>query len=424
MYKLRIATYKEFLLLKRDLGGILVLFLMPLVLLITVTIIQNSAFVNVDNIKIPIILIDNDSDELSQSIITSLNETGAFEISTKIDGVPIDENEANNLVLKGEYQLAIVIPKNLTTNLKAKISRNVDEIMSEIGMENHTAIQKKKIETQKVKLYFDPASQMSFKSGVKNAIDKMVSKIESQSIYKAFQKELEIEGELFDNSSFISFLEVNTYQKENEIEPNSVQHNVPSWALFAIFFIIIPLSINIVNEKNQGTFIRLKTSPISHITTLGAKVLVYLSVCMLQFLLMLLVGFYLFPHIGLPELIINGSYVLLFIVALFSGLAAIGCGILLGTLSNTTEQSAPFGATFVVVLAAIGGVWIPTFMMPEYMQLIAKISPMNWGLNAFYDVIIRNGSILDISKEICLLGLFFIVLLFLSIYYNRVKNNV
>ena len=139
---------------------------------------------------------------------------------------------------------------------------------------------------------------------------------------------------------------------------------------------------------------------------------------------MLLVGFYLFPHIGLPELTINGSYILLFIVALFCGLAAIGFGILLGTLSNTAEQSAPLGATSVVILAAIGGVWIPIFMMPEYMQFIAKISPMNWGLNAFYDIIIRNGSLYDISLEICLLGLFFIVFLFISIYYDKVKNNI
>jgi ABC-2 type transport system permease protein len=34
-----------------------------------------------------------------------------------------------------------------------------------------------------------------------------------------------------------------------DIMPNSVQHNVPAWALFAIFFIVVPLSINLVKEK-------------------------------------------------------------------------------------------------------------------------------------------------------------------------------
>ena len=45
---------------------------------------------------------------------------------------------------------------------------------------------------------------------------------------------------------------------EKELIPNSVQHNVPAWTLFAIFFIIVPLSINIVKEKSQGTFVRLR----------------------------------------------------------------------------------------------------------------------------------------------------------------------
>ncbi len=77
-----------------------------------------------------------------------------------------------------------------------------------------------------------------------------------------------------------------------------------------------------------------------------------------------------------------------------------------------------------VILAAIGGVWIPVFIMPKTMQIIAKISPMNWGLNGFYDVILRNGKFIDILPEISLLGLFFIVLLSISIYYDKIKNAV
>ena len=82
MYKLWIATYKEFLLLKRDVGGLIILFLMPLVLVITVTLIQNSSFVKDDNLKIPILLIDNDKDELSESIIENLVQANTFDIFT------------------------------------------------------------------------------------------------------------------------------------------------------------------------------------------------------------------------------------------------------------------------------------------------------------------------------------------------------
>ena len=424
MHKLWQSTYKEFLLLKRDIGGLVILFVMPLILVITVTLIQESTSQHIFNSKIKILLIDNDIDELSKTIISNLNDSNSFEIVTKIDEKQITEEQVNDLILSSKYKLAIIIPQDLTKNLSTKVSQNVSKILEEFEISENVAVENVEIETQQIKLYFDPTIQLSFRNGIKNAIDNMVSKIETQSIYKAFKDELEIDKDVFENKKFISFLEINPQKNNKEIKPNSVQHNVPAWALFAIFFIIVPLSINIVNEKNQGTFVRLKTNPISYATILGGKVIIYLIVCLIQFALMLLVGLYLFPYLGLPNFDVNGSYFLLFLVAVFSGLAAISIGILIGTIASTQEQSAPFGATLVVILAAVGGVWIPVFAMPKIMQLFAKISPMNWGLNCFYDVIIRDNSFVEILPEILLMGFFFIVMIAIAIYYDKAKNTV
>jgi len=105
-------------------------------------------------------------------------------------------------------------------------------------------------------------------------------------------------------------------------------------------------------------------------------------------------------------------------------LAAVGLGLLLGTIAKSQEQAAPFGATFVVVLAALGGVWVPVFMMPNFMQFISNLSPMNWGLNAFYDVFLRNVGLFEILPEIVLLFLFFLITTIISIIYNNQKNAV
>ena len=56
IYKLGMSIYKEFLLLKRDLGGVLTLFVMPLVLIIAVTLIQDTTFKKVNDAKIPIVV--------------------------------------------------------------------------------------------------------------------------------------------------------------------------------------------------------------------------------------------------------------------------------------------------------------------------------------------------------------------------------
>lgn len=418
------ATYKEFLLLKRDFGGLIILFLMPLVLVITITIIQESTAQQIFNSQLSVLVIDNDKDDLSKSIINNLNQNKLLKVVDKIDGVIVNEAKANDLVLQGEYKLAIVIPDGLTENLNTKVSQNVSKILDQFELGEEKDTKDKEMSSQQIKLYFDPTLQISIRNAIKNSIDKMVSKIETQSVYKAFKDELEIEEDVFDNKEFVTFLEINPQKNNVEIKPNSVQHNVPAWTLFAIFFIIVPLSINMVKEKSQGTFVRLKTNPISYATILGGKVVVYLTVCLIQFALMLLVGLYLFPYLGLPYFEVNGSYLLLFLVAIFSGLSAIGIGILIGTIADTQEQSAPFGATLVVILAAVGGVWIPVFAMPKMMQLFAQISPMNWGLNCFYDVIIRDNSFVEIMPELLFLGLFFAGMLAISIYYDKAKNSV
>ena len=228
----------------------------------------------------------------------------------------------------------------------------------------------------------------------------------------------------FEQKSFISFKEIIPTINNKEVRPNSVQHNVPAWTLFAIFFIVIPLSINIVKEKTQGTFVRLRTNPSSNLIVIIGKTITYSAICMIQFYMMVAVAVFLFPHIGLPSLNIEGHLFLMSIVALFSGFAAIGFGILLGTVASTQEQSAPFGATSVIILAAIGGVWVPVFAMPKIMQIVAKSSPMNWALEAFYDVLLRNISFLEIIPKISLLFLFFIITTSIALFYDKKKRTV
>ena len=422
MHKLWASAYKELLLLSRDIGGLAILFVMPLVLVVTITLIQDSTFRSINDNKIPILWVDYDKGEVSKNIYDGLSESQSFNIIGKES-----DSEAKELVFKGEYQLAIVIPANLSSELEKKVNLNVEGLLSKFGLEEETPqSEKADLEKKEVILYFDPATQMAFKNSIKNGIDKMIFKIETQTIYKAFQSQItddETEA-IFDTESFITFKEITPSIGEDEIIPNSVQHNVPAWTLFAIFFIIVPLSINMVKEKSQGTFVRLRTNPVSYLTVLGGKTMIYLAVCLIQFGLMLGIGVYLFPSLGLPSLAVTGKIPLLFLVALFAGLAAIGLGLLLGTVARTQEQSAPFGATFVVILAALGGVWVPVFIMPKFMQTLSNLSPMNWGLNAFYDVFLRDAGILDLIPELTLLFLFFVITTAISIVYNERKNAV
>jgi ABC-2 type transport system permease protein len=421
------SVYKEFLLLRRDIGGLVILFVMPLVLIITVTLIQDSTFRKVSDAKIPILFVDEDQGKVAASVLENLEKSNYFSVLTKMDGKPITEAIAQEAVFKGQYQMAIIIPSHLSADLQVKIEHNVEKILGSFGLSDtlKKGVLKDPITQKEVKLYFDPAVQPSFKNAVMSSIDKMIAQIESKSIYTAFQDQLGDEASSsFEQKSFITFKEIMPRANDKDIVPNSVQHNVPAWSLFAIFFIVIPLSINIVKEKTQGTFVRLRTNPVSNAIVLGGKTISYLIICMIQFYMMIAVAIFLFPHLGLPALNVDGNIFLLSIVALFAGFAAIGFGILLGTVAKTQEQSAPFGATSVIILAALGGVWVPVFAMPKVMQFFARISPMNWGLNAFYDVFLRNVGILDILPKLGLLFLFFVITISIALMYEKKKRTV
>jgi ABC-2 type transport system permease protein len=421
LYKLWRSFVKEILLLKRDIGGIVIIFVMPLLLIVTITLIQDSTFKNLEGSKIPIIFIDKDKAEVSKSIKKELENSKTFQLLTNYN-----EKSAQNAVFSGDYQMAIVIPENLTKDLNSNIDSKVQAIVSSFGIETDSASAKKKVDikAKDIHLYFDPATNAGFKNSVMNSVNKMVFEIENKKIYKAFQDQLGTTENLEENKNLISFKEITPKKGATEIIPNSVQHNVPAWALFAIFFIVVPLSINLVKEKSQGTSVRVRISPTPYFVHILGKTFTYLIICIVQFLLMVAVGIYLFPYMDLPQFDVTGKMFHLIIVTIFAGLAAIGFGVLLGTIADTQEQSAPFGATSVVVLAAIGGIWVPVFLMPDFMQTVAKFSPMNWGLNAYYDIILRNSGIGGIAKELALLFLFYLAMVSISLFYERKQNAV
>jgi ABC-2 type transport system permease protein len=390
-----------------------------LLLIITITLIQDSTFKNLEGSKIPIIFIDNDHSEVSKVIKKELETSKTFELITDYN-----EKSAEEAVFTGDYQLAIVIPENLTKDLNSNIDSKVQTVVSSFGLESDSTTTKTVASKAKdIHLYFDPATNAGFKNSVMNAINKMVFEIENKKIYKAFQEQLGTTEDL-ENKSLITFKEITPNKGKEEVMPNSVQHNVPAWALFAIFFIVVPLSINLVKEKSQGTSVRVRVSPTPYYIHILGKTFTYLIICVIQFLLMVAVGIWIFPLMDLPQFDVSGKMFHLLIVTLFAGLAAIGFGILIGTMSNTQEQSAPFGATSVVVLAAIGGIWVPVFLMPEFMQKIAQFSPMNWGLNAYYDIILRNSGVGEIAKELIFLFLFYIAMVTISLLYERKQNAV
>lgn len=427
LYKLKSTIWKEILLLKRDLGGLIIIFLMPLILIITVTLIQDTTFKNYEQVKVPVIFVDYDKGDISKLIVENIKKNKSLELVTQ----NYTEETAKKAVFGGEYQMAIVLPKGLSNDLNSVINSRVETILGSLGYSEdiigaNSAVAEKPAEVptaKEIHFYFDPATNIYFKNDVKNTIDKLIVDIENQKIYQAFQDQLGSDVQMKTDQELITYKEVVPVKDEKEVRPNSVQHNVPAWALVAMFLMVIPLSVNLVKEKNQGTMVRVLTSPTPYLIHVLGKTVTFLIICILQFLMMLAVGKYLFPHLGLPSFDVSGQVLKLIIVSVFAGLAAIGFGILVGTVAETQEQGAPFGAISAIVLAALGGIFVPVFLMPEIMQNIAKFSPMNWGLQAYHSIILRNADLLSVLPQMALLLLFYMITVTIALIYERKHHS-
>lgn len=423
MRRIITSVRKETLILIRDLGGLALIFIMPVILIFVMALIQDSTFRKLDETSLAVLFIDEDLDSVGVAIERGLIRSEMIDLVKEYDGKNLDPKRLVELVSEGKYQIGIIIPENTTQKLRQKAQYLIDKAMEE---DDITA--KPGYEESSVLMYFDPAIKHSFRETTRMALSKLTYGIESKLVFDLFAKEVSslLENDVkleFDPAGMISLKEQNAVNRHTEIIPNSVQHNVPAWAVFAVFFILIPLSGNIIRERNNGSMLRIRLMPGSYWTTIIAKIIVYLMISMIQFMLMLLVGIFILPLFGLPELTLGNNIMALVLMIISTGLAATGYGLALGSIAGTAEQAASFGSVSVIIMAALGGIWVPVFMMPSFMQKISVISPLNWGLEGFYTIFLREGTLSDILPQAGLLIIFCTLSMFVALHFLRLKKN-
>ncbi len=428
MNRLFASITKEFLILVRDRAGLGILFLMPMILVFIMTFIQDAALKSINESGVPILFVDEDQDTLGAYLENGISKTEFFKLEKRINGVIATSESAQKAVAEGKFMMGIIIPKGATKALRD----NVKEMISSALADSAAALPEK-LNTQihdslHIIIFIDPVTKKSFISSITASLREFISKVKSQIIFKTFKEEIAEfmpvnAANTFNDKDVLGYKEVYARKAENKIFPNSVQHNVPAWIIFAMFFIVIPLSGSIIMERQEGAAIRLKTLPGNYLTFLAGKIIIYLIVCLIQFLLMLSVGLYILPMLGLPVLQMGTSPISILIITLSSALAAIGFGVMVGTIATTHQQASISGSVSVLILAAIGGIWVPVALMPEVMKTVSMVSPLNWGLSAFHEIFLRNGHFTDILNNVIRLLVFFGLTMAVAYMVDKHRKN-
>jgi ABC-2 type transport system permease protein len=426
--KLIATVKKEALLLLRDKVGLAILFLMPMILIFVMTLIQDAAFKTINEKGIPIVFVNNDKDSLGILIEQGLRNNDLCTFYDSIDGKPATLVSAQKAVAEGKFLVGIIIPLGATDAIRKNVTELVNETMNTDSTIHPASARTDSVE---VTILIDPVAKKSFLISVTSSLHEFISEVKTKIMFQAFADQIieVIPGKpatpstAYKRTQIIRYKEIYASKSEERIVPNAVQHNVPAWTIFAMFFIAIPLSGSIMKERNEGSVFRLKTMPSPYLLLVNGKIIVYVIVCLIQFLLMLSVGLVFLPMLGLPALVLGHSYTGIFVLTLATAFAATGYGVMVGTLASTEHQGAILGALSILLLSALGGIWVPSYVMPEVMRNISSYSPLNWALTGFYKLFLRGAGVSDILIDALKLIIFFLGTMAVASISNRINRT-
>jgi ABC-2 type transport system permease protein len=424
MFKLWASIVKDVRVLLRDKVGISLMFIMPVILVIVVTTIQNSTFQLMNKNKLTVVVCNKDAGKLSTQLIATINKIGMFKVAQvdkKLNAQQIADGMHAN-----DAMLAMTIPPDFSAKIEAKANSSSNKALKSFGLQADSAKEVKLTGATPLILYYNPSIPESIRFSVNGALASALQIVESRetlrTLYFAInEKEMpqQLENEMLNGKAEINQVPVS---KNGSIKaPNATQHNVPAWTIFAMFFIIMSLSGSVVREKVSGSFIRLKTLPTNYAVGLLSKQITYLGVTIFQALVIFSLGLWFFPYINLPALNLPADIFGLFIVTLACGYCAVSYAICIGVFANTQEQANGFGAVSIVILAAIGGLMVPSFVMPGALKTISQLSPLHWCIQAYYGLFLEGAGLKDVM--ISIVPLVGITIAFQALTYLGLKRK-
>ena len=110
------------------------------------------------------------------------------------------------------------------------------------------------------------------------------------------------------------------------------------------------------------------------------------------------------------------------ILIVFS-LGAAGTGMLMGSVFKNDQQAGALGVVLGLGLAALGGCMLPLSLMKVFspgLWRVAHITPHAWAIEAYEEIIIRGGGLLDVLPQLAVLAGFALVIYVVAAWRLRV----
>ena len=225
----KVMLIKEFQLVSRDKHALAALFIMPCVFILIMSLALKDVF-NEQKAMISVAIIDNANNSISQQLIEDLENNVVINLEK------LTTDNKNNIDQLGK-QFLLIIPvlygDETGVILQAKVASDVTQNILLLFKAQIMQI----VMHQKMSDLNARQEKIAIKMGI--GVPELIEFKQSSIINTQY-------AQLSDNQ-----------------KPTSTQQSVPSWIVFGLFFVIIPMSTIFISERKQNTLMRLSAMNIS-----------------------------------------------------------------------------------------------------------------------------------------------------------------
>jgi len=190
----------------------------------------------------------------------------------------------------------------------------------------------------------------------------------------------------------------------------------PSSIVWGLMGCATAFATTLVRERQAGTLLRLRVSPLSRVHVLAGKGLACMIAGLSASTILLTIGMVaLGVKIGNPALLVVA---LLAASACFTGL------MMALSMIGKTEAAVSGGSWMLMMpLAMIGGGMIPLIAMPSWMLTASDFSPFKWAIYAIEGAVWRDFSAAELLPALLILGSVAVVLFGIGVVVMRRREE-
>ena len=352
---------------------------------------------------IPVQICDQDHSPESEKFISDLK------LSEQIKVEKIDFDEGLENVKKGKRLVLLVIKKDFEQKIsdgKAAVFLHYDAAREpEFGI----------LQSVLMGEIMNGVGRKGIKATVMQQMEEQFGKMDSATVAFIDNGMMKMFSEKGKKSPAEEMVKLKKVKGETESSPALI-HAVAGTAVMTLLFAVAGLGASLLDEKEKGTLKRLLLAPVNPMQLFYGKMLAAIVISVMQLLLM-----FLFAKLAFG-LEIFEVFPALFMMISVTAFACASFGLLIASVSTSRKQAEGMSTALVLIMSAIGGSMIPSFVMPEFMQKMSMFTVNYWSIQGMYDIFWRDLPMSDwIINVIVLFGIgFFFIVISVPLY----KRNV